>query len=310
MRPHPEGLVEWLRDNATAIGLESHFTIYPIVNPSGWLANVACTVRSGERAVHVKLSQDRAAMERVYALRDALTARHRMPEMLAWIDLEAWSGFAMRSIDTIEAPESLIPDLCRAASTLHADSALAALLPSDGGSMRDAFLDLWIARFRTDIRELEGDDRTPPFVTRDLWNWMCDETERLAAMATGMAFDEPRTFPVHSDLHLGNVLLEPSGSWWIIDWDSISLGDPANEFATLLRPFLLRGDRIAPLISAESASFRERFSLAARAAIFDMVLDPLDDWARADTMPEVTEKIRNEKRILHETALAMYRKLG
>lgn len=101
------------------------------MNPTGWHANVACTVTDGSSSLHAKLSRNHAEMAKVYDVANLLVSRYRMPPILAWIDLGELVGFAMPSIPNQPATEELIPRVIELADLLHRDAELAGALPED-----------------------------------------------------------------------------------------------------------------------------------------------------------------------------------
>jgi len=126
-------------------------------------------------------------------------------------------------------------------------------------------------------------------------------------MASSGEFDAPTVSPVHGDLHFGNVLVEPSGRWWLIDWDDLHRGDPAADLAILLTPLIERDGSVDRLLGPRDDAFMERFAVCARAVILDGAIDSLSDWADADAVPSAGDTIRTEKRTTHERALQLYR---
>lgn len=277
-------LLAWLRGHAATLGLDAaHLEVGRVVNPTGWHANVACTVSDGSSSVHVKLSRDHGKMTKVYAVADHLTSRYRMPPILARIDIGDLVGFAMPRIPSQPATEALIPSVIDLADRLHRDVELAGALPEEERprTFREAFLDLWIERFTSDLDELDTENRVPPFVTTSTMDWMREETARLADMTSGSSFDGEPTGPVHGDLHLANALVEP-GTWWLIDWDDLHRGDPAADLAMLLSPLIERGQSVDELLGERNKAFAERFAVCQRAVLLDLVIDSLADWADAD----------------------------
>ena len=301
----------WLQRNATQLGLRrGPLQITSLVNPSGWLANVACTVTDGHTRLHVKLTDEREPITRSYQLRDHLLAHHA-PPILAFIDLGDRVGTVTPSIPTApaaEATEALLPALVAAADALHADTLLARALPEQPATLGEAFRDLWIDRFTSDLGELQADGLVPPFVSADTLTWMQTETARLTDATAAPLFDAPAVSPTHNDLHLDNVLVQPDGRFWIVDWDEMSRGDPAIDLAILLSGPVLRGDPVAPMLGPRDPAFLARFALCARAVLLDDVVDSLADWAHAGDAPaHAAEAIRTHKRATHEHGLALYR---
>jgi aminoglycoside phosphotransferase (APT) family kinase protein len=302
-------LLAWLKGHAAALGLDApRVEVERVVNPTGWHANVACTITDGSTSLHAKLSRDHAEMAKVYNVSGLLTSRYRMPPILAWIDVGEFVGFAMPSIPSQPATEELIPSVIELADGLHRDAELAAALLEDEqpDTFREAFLDVWIERFTTDLDELETGKKVPPFVTASTMDWMREETARLADMTDVTSFDAEPTGPVHGDLHLANVLVEP-GTWWLIDWDDLHRGDPAADLAMLFSPLIERGESFDELVGERDKAFAERFAVCQRAVVLDLVIDSLADWADADQAPDAAPSIRATKRRVHERGLAMYR---
>jgi len=301
-------LSAWLREHAKSLSLDAdRVELQELVNPSGWHANVACLVSDGGSRLHVKLTRYRDGLLQTYRLRERLASRYHMPPILAWIALDGFAGIVMPSVPAGPGGCDVIPALVPVINQLHGDRELLDALPTPAKSMRDAFSDLWIERFTEDLDELEAEDKMPPFVTRELAGWMRAETGQLERMTAAAAFDLPADSPVHQDLHLGNVLVEPDGTWWLIDWDDLARGDPAADMATLLAPLLEQGARPEVLLGERSAAFMARFALCSRAVLLDNVIDSLADWADAGRSPGSADAIRRENRAVHEDALRTYR---
>ena len=301
-------LEEWMLQRPDQFGWRSgRLQVVRVINPSGWHANVACTVSDGVSTLHVKLTRAHAGLRRAYEMRDRLTSRYHAPPILAWVDLGDLVGIAMPSIAARPATELLLADLIAVANRLHEDHELAAALPDQPHTLRQAFLDLWIERFVSDLEELESARKVPPFVSAGTFEWMRAETSRLAGMASSGAFDASTVSPVHGDLHFGNVLVEPDGRWWLIDWDGLHRGDPAADLAILMTPLIERDGSVDHLLGPRNDAFMERFALCARAVILDGAIDSLTDWADADAVPGARDAVRTEKRAMHERSLRLYR---
>lgn len=306
-----EPLLRWTQTHATSLGLRGdRLTLTRVVNPTGWYANVSCTIADGVAQFHAKRSREPAALRHVLAVADLLTSRYRMPPILAWIDLGEWTGILMPSIPSVPAPESLIPTVMDLADRLHADVELAAALPQEGrpASFREAFLTTWIERFTTDLAEIESSDNAPPFVSAATMRWMRRETGRLADMTATAAFAAKPVAVVHGDLQLANVLVEATGRWWLVDWDEMGYGDPAADLAMLLTPSIERDEPVEAWLGRRDPDFLHRFELHRRAVLLDLVIDSLADWADAERVPEAAAAVRTAKRAAHERGLAVYRK--
>ena len=112
---------------------------------------------------------------------------------------------------------------------------------------------------------------------------MVEETDRLAALAsTSTAFAQPGGAPIHGDLQANNLLLTNQGEWFLLDWDDLTLGDPALDFALLLAPPLSawQDDLWRDYLPGREAGFVERMALYGRARLLDWVIDVLAEYRR------------------------------
>lgn len=312
-------LRDWLHTNAAAQSLDgAAIRLERVLNPTGWLANPSFSVVSGERRLHAKLSRKdhwpSEGLLQTFELRATLEAKYRMPHVVAWIETDDYVGLLSDSISSRHADEGLLGELIALLDTLHRDEQLAAeLVDEDEGllSLRDAFHEAWIERFVSDLDELEENNQVPPFVDAPLVGWMRSEIDRLWQLTDTSEFFGSAISAVHQDLHFWNVLVDDSELWWVIDWDDLSLGDPAADFATLLAPLIVRGDIVdgvpTALIGARDDEFTERFEVSCRAVVLNEVIDTLSDWADADSLGVQGHEVRRRKRAAHEVGLATYR---
>jgi aminoglycoside phosphotransferase (APT) family kinase protein len=87
----------------------------------------------------------------------------------------------------------------------------------------------------------------------------------------------------------------------LLDWDDLSIGDPALDFVILTWPLRLettRGD----------TAFRERCALYRRAQLLDSVIDPLADYIEAPHDLDQLDEVQAAKRLEHEESLKQYRR--
>lgn len=300
----------WCLARVDELGLSGRdLLIEQMANPSGWYQNTLYRVSDGASALVAKLGPDREALRSTYDLRDVLVPRYRCPPVVSWIELDEVVGYVMQHVPSIPAPEDVIPGVLETMDRLLGDSELAARLPDEDqpDTMREAFGDIWIERLTSDLGELEAEDKVPPFISASLLDWMRYETSLLEELTRVSAFDLEPIGAVHGDLHLANVLVEPSGRWWIVDWDGVHCGDPAADAATLLQPLIERGESLEQLLGQRDEHFRARFDVCARAVLLDLVVDSLADWADADLSPGLADEIRSSMRSTHERALVAYR---
>jgi hypothetical protein len=300
-------VLEWARPRAASLGLDAaRLQIVRVVNPSGWFMNQSFGLTDGHARLHGKLAPHDADtvddMRRVFACGDALRPYHA-PAFVAWMELGDWCGYLTAHVDGTEPERTLVPEIVAVVERLHVDERLAASLPTGITTTRDAFAELFLGRFTEDLTGLEP----PPFVSAETFAWMHTEVERLRASTAIAAFDEPARAVVHGDLHLGNILVERSGAWWIVDWDEMHRGDAAIDLAILLRPWIAHGESVDAFVHAKDAAFRERFAVACRAVVLDEIIDTLANWATATEVPAVTESVRAKMQRIHERALVEYR---
>ena len=312
----------YFRAQGTRYGLRPARTRVRTVLNWGGFVNRSFTVTDGVLAYHLKLTDEEghaAALERWAALRQVLTARYRAPELVDWIAVPgtAFRGPLFRRLagapPDLERTPALLPDVLALAGRLHADGELQADLrrveaPAPAG-LADAFCETFVDRFRGDLDGVAA--ARPPFVSPELLAWMREETRRLAErVRASPAFAGPAEAPVHGDLHAGNLLVAPSGEWFVLDWDDLGLGDPVLDAAVLLWPRLRAAPdawRAYPVPGRGAPALAARMALHLRALLLDEVVDSLADWVEAAAVPEHLEAVRPVKRRAHERALGFYR---
>ena len=106
---------------------------------------------------------------------------------------------------------------------LHEDRGLAALLGSPT-TTGDCFREVWLTRFEADLDIIEG------FVAKDLHAYLTDEVDALGILVDEL--DEPVHAAVHGDPWHQNWLIAPD-RLWLLDWEDLSVGDPAVDDAVL-----------------------------------------------------------------------------
>jgi len=274
-------------------------------------------VSDGAVRYHLKLSEDADRLRAFHDTHEILERRYHAPALLRWIELPelGYKGLLQRHVDgrtsSFQNDIGLLPQLIQTADRLHRDAELRGYLAATGlpRSRLDYFVETFIDRFTIDLEGIEAE--RPAFISEPLLLWMQDEVRRLceaAALVTG--FHELALDAVHGDLHEGNILVA-GDDWFIVDWDDLSLGDPALEFAILLWPVVYATGR--PWQSFELPSmdmdFGERIAVCLRAQLLNDVIDTLSDYIDARIVPERTAEIQNVKRREHERALELYQRL-
>jgi aminoglycoside phosphotransferase (APT) family kinase protein len=245
-----------------------------------------------------------------------LSDRYAAPRMAGWLRIpdSPLEGPVFEHIDgatpqgrTAGLIESIAPLL----TALHADADLAARIATGPPRpCRDTFARTCLRRFREDLELVRAG--CPPFVSAPLLAGMEREIDALdRASATHPAFAEVAATPAHADLWLNNLLVDGE-RLWVLDWDDLSIGDPALDWATVLGPTradLTPADVDAIPADARTDGVAARLPLYARASLFDWLLDPLADWIAADEAPGHAATVRAEKERLHHAALALYRRM-
>lgn len=292
-----------------------------ILNWGGYV-NASFFVGDGQRTYHLKLADQpdtQADLRRWESLNDLLTARYHAPRLVDWVKIPRTrcAGLLFDYIPGRPADFSAQPEVFAGVldllARLHADAELAAALSTgETPSCADTFLSVYIDRFDEDLLSVAGD--LPPFVSLELLSWMMGETRELEGLARDMdAFQRPAVWPTHGDLWPANILVTRSGSWYVIDWDDLALGDPALEYGILLGP-LWRAGRLSledalALLPAGDPDMRRRFEVCLRAFVLDGVIDTLADWVESSFAPDHQEEVRAAKEAAHRSALAFYREM-
>lgn len=297
----------------------------------GGFVNASFFIQDGQKTYHLKLADDEESkfrLERWRRFHKRLSEQYRAPRMKGWVKIPhtVFAGPLFEYIPGKQADYIARPEVLRGVldllARLHADHALAKALEAEqvgeeedewSGDQRtctDTLLAVYIERLDNDLIIIAND--LPPFVSLDLLTWMMGETRELEGLARDLpAFALPAQSPIHSDLWASNVLVTADGAWYVIDWDDLTLGDPALDYSVLLGPIWRQGalslEEIANLLPAGDAALRERFMLYLRALLLDEVIDTLADWVEASFAPEHMEEVRAAKEATHHAALARYR---
>ncbi len=314
---------DYFQKHAEEYGLNASAVEARYILNWGGFVNASFQVTDGERSFHLKLADDEDArwgMERWYELHSSLSERYRAPRLLDWIQIPRmpfegpfFEYFAGKPADLAACPH-LLQDVVDLLGRLHEDRDLAAALAAMGDevpSCADYFIELYIDRFDEDLLCVVGD--LPPFVSLELLDWMMGETRELEGLARDLPeFQFPAASPTHSDCWPSNILVSESGDWRIIDWDDLTLGDPALEFSIVLGPLWRHGqmslEQALDFLPADPA-LRARFAICLRALVLDEIIDTLADWVESDFAPEHQQAVRAEKERQHQDALALYHKL-
>lgn len=285
----------------------------------GGFVNASFRVSDADRVLHVKLADDdlsAACLERWFILRDTLHERYAAPRVIHWLELAG----PLRGLVS-EWIEGSTPDWISSGvrdqavgvlSRLHSDSSIAARLAAmestPSKSCADHYRDTYHERFVEDLKEIG--QRKPPFISDERFEWMERAASELHSQVSALAaFGEPADAPVHGDPWINNLIVEPGGRLWVIDWDDIELGDPMIDWGMLFGPTPTALSAFDSSVFAElpvTSTEQARLHVYARASLLDWVIDPLADWIEADSQPEVTSRVREAKERVHQEAFALY----
>jgi hypothetical protein len=310
---------EALRARAAALGLRADRLREEHVLNWGGFGSASYTVWDGTRQLHVKVSPDagdHARLRHWQQIHRLLEERYHAPALLDWLEVPgtAYQGpvFAFvdgTHLDGFRTPR-VLEDVLRVVGLLHADPELAQHLRQEGPT-RSCF-DCLVSRYTGMLREdLDGiRAEPPPFVRPDRLRWMSEQVDVLEQLAQGSgAFSGPAHAVVHGDLWWNNLLVASSGAWYLLDWDDVSLGDPAVDYAALLFPFTC-GPALRPWqdfpIPTQDEAFPLRMALYRRAQVLDGVIDVLADWIDAREVPAAQAEVRTRKQAEHEHFLRVY----
>ncbi len=320
-------VTEHFRRHAGAYHLDPRAAEARYILNWGGFVNASFSLTDGLVTYHLKLADEPDAQERLARwmhFSPLLAENYRAPRVIEWVKIPRtpFAGLLCESVPGSPADLAAQPrvreGVLKLLARLHADAALsAALTEIDGAPLycSEYFLSIYIDRFDEDLLIIAGD--LPPFVPLPVLDWMMGETRELEGLARDLpAFQEPAAAPTHGDLWQNNILVPSQGpagqDFHIIDWDDLSLGDPALDYSILLGPLLLNGSltraQVDPLLPADPL-FRQRFDLCLRALLLDQVIDPLADWVEASFAPDHQSDLRPAKESTHRAALQEYRRL-
>lgn len=293
----------------------------------GGFVNASFAVQDEKRAYHLKLADADdtiASLDRWYGLRNILQARYRAPTIVDWIEIDdtpceglLFDFFEGRKAD-FRANPSLHRQVLDLVGHLHADQELADILTRlDGppGDCADYFMSTYIDRFDEDLLSVVRD--LPSFVSLSTLDWMQGETRHLESLARELpAFTLPANAPTHGDLWENNVLVNDRGEWIIIDWDDLSLGDPALEYSILISMLWrqnpehdLSGASLLPAGLQLDSALKDRLAVCMRAFLLDEVIDSLADYVESEYSPAHRDQVQEEKKRIHMAALEKYRQI-
>jgi hypothetical protein len=204
----------------------------------------------------------------------------------------------------------ILTDLLRVVGLLHADRELAQKIASNGliRTYLDCFRSRYIDMLREDLKMIQVEP--PPFISPSRLRWMSEEVDALEKQARESgAFGETLQAVTHWDLWWNNVLVSPSGQWYILDWDDMGFGDPALDYSAIVFPLTcspINRDWHSFSIPYQGEAFSVRMALYCRAQVLDGVIDVLADWIECRDVPASQAEVQAGKQAEHEHSFRIY----
>jgi len=304
-----EELAEWLKPKLGGANVKH------ILNWGGFV-NHSFHVADGPAKYHLKLTPtvNMNRFDSWLRTHDVLESRYHAPTLIDRMDFPeiGFSGLMFRHVDGTTADlcnqHDLLQTLIATADRLHHDDEIRSVLGtlSEPKTCFDYFVETYIDRFTSDLSAIGAN--LPPFISSSLFDWMQHETRALQSAASQRtSLHHPATEPVHGDLHEGNILVSES-DWHILDWDDLTLGDAALDFAIVIWPIVYKAGRHwQEFMPSADAAFSDRMEICFKAQLLDEVIDTLADYIEAETVPSNRTQVQLMKKSQHEQALKRYR---
>jgi hypothetical protein len=215
-------VLQALRDQARALGLQSDRVAVEYVLNWGGFGNAAYNAGDGVHRVHLKLTPDAAsqkALRRWQGLCAILEERYHAPRMLGWLTVPgtAYQGPIFEFVegeflDGFRKP-GVLNELLQVIGELHADQELARKLAPD--TPPRTYLDCLVCRYadmlREDLEIIKAEP--PPFISPARLRWMDEQVDLLEQLARDSgAFGRVVWAVVHWDLWWNNILVGPLGT--------------------------------------------------------------------------------------------------
>jgi thiamine kinase-like enzyme len=305
----------WVNSNPPINFRKGQVRVQRVLNWGGFVTS-SFRVSDGDRTAHLKLGRlpEQSQMRRWLAVHERLERHYRAPRILDWVDVPGTdhAGLLFEHIDgstwDIDSRPGLMKEISSLLVTLHEDDELVRVLGDPGRTYRECWQLRYRELFEEDLKAVRRSQ--PPFVSNALLDWMEQEAKRVIAVGREhWAFEGVSRSACHLDLWQDNVMLDKGGGWWILDWDGLAVGDPAEDYATLFWPFVHRhgADWRHVLGAKVDEAFEARMELHLRAITLDYVVDTLADWVDCD-VPEWTDEVRTRKQREHVEYLDLYRR--
>jgi hypothetical protein len=248
-------------------------------------------VHAGGRDLWVKVAADEDAdwpLTTWSRLAGLLAERHAAPPVLDTLCVDGRTALLFPFIDAPVATRGTLHERFAEARSvltgLHGDAALADLL-GPPTTTAACFREVWLERFVADLDVIEG------YVAKDLHAFLADEVEALGGLVDGI--DGPVDAPVHGDPWHESFLVAPE-RLWLLDWETLAVGDPVVDDAILLHDALGTDPHHWPDQPA--------YDVARRALMLDAVVDGAADWVE-----NIDPLVRRQKEAAYRAGLEAYR---
>lgn len=308
-------LKQWAHKAGLGLHTEKIIIRY-IWNPGGFV-NQSYQISDGKKRMHVKFAKENH-MDRLKQwarLHDYLRENYHAPKLLLEIHKTVIPGrpyglvfdfFEGKAWDGGAGTDEILSKV----SQLHGDSKLKKELEAGEQTCADAMTETYIRRLREDLHIINSHRASLPFVKKNTFDWFHEVTDDLEKeIQQSIHFQRPAEDVVHNDLSQQNILVNEK-EFCIIDWDDLTLGDAAADYASLLWPWfdtdewpmweekvrVLAGDAVV-----------KRMELYFKAKLLDDIIDVLADYVEAEKFPEVKEQTQQRAKATHLMALEIYK---
>lgn len=308
-------LIDWAQKAGLGLDIDDTDIQY-IWNPGGFV-NQSYQISDEKKHLHVKFAKrDHQPKLQQWARHNKHLTEHYQAPMLVMdihesvipdhpygLVFEFFSGEVWEN-------QAWTDEIFSKVSQLHGDQKLKRMLGAAKKRCTDAFIETYIHRFREDMKIIDANREILSFVEKETFEWFHDVTDQLEEeVLHSPHFDRPADDVVHNDLNQQNILVNADG-FCMIDWDDLTLGDGAADYASLLWSWVyteewsMWEERVRVLAGDERF---ERMGLYFKAKLLDGIIDVLADYVEAEEFPDVKERTQHRAKVTHLHALELYK---